>query len=228
MTRWPLLLLVGLLGACSNQVLSEAPLVAVGERPDEVVRPGRWKVLGEACGEARPPVIWSECGDSLLFDGDAVVFGDSGKTPVRAAAGRPTILQARGMGDRLVGRSLDDFALRQQGRPPLLSGDPPPFYLFFVVEPVRRDAEGRVIDLRLRSVQCGPPVKPLEPTDRPGPGLVMDEEANNCLAADRTALTAAARATLGRPSDRSEERYVWLGDLTEADRATIAQSTIAE
>lgn len=228
MMRWWLLLVVGLLAACSNQVFSETPLVAPDERPEDVVRPGRWKVLGEACGEVRPPVAWTECGDSVLFDGEALVFDESGKIPVQVAADEPTILQARGIGDRLVGRSLDDFARRQQGKPPLLKGDPPPFYLYFVIEPVRRDAEGRVIDLRLRSVQCGAPARPLEPTDKPEAGLVMDEEANNCLAADRSALAAAARATLGRLSDRSEERYVWLGDLTEADRTKIAQSTIAE
>jgi hypothetical protein len=228
MRRWIPILAAMLLSACSNQVLSDVPLIVAGEQPAEVVRVGRWVMLEDSCGDVAPPVAWTDCGEQALFDGALVAFEDQTAIPLRIGAGAPIVLQARQTGDRLIGRSLNDFALRQRGKLPPLTGPQPPYFLYYIVEPVRRDAEGRIVDLRLREVQCGPPRAPIEPTDRPGPGLTMDEEDNNCLAADRVALSGAARATRDRPYDRTEGRYVWVADLSQQDRARIAQSTIAE
>ncbi|MDO9335051.1 MAG: hypothetical protein Q7T61_01495 [Caulobacter sp.] len=207
--------IVGLLGACTNVVFSDAPLVAGDERPAEHIRDGRWVGLHETCEGLIPPVAWAECGDGILVQGGAISPSSDTEQGIALSSGVPTLMQVRFQGDRLTDRSLNDFGAMQLGRKPSREGPPPIAFVYSIVEPLRKDATGQVIEVRLRDLQCGPP----DETDmgrgtrRPFAEVAMDVEDNNCTVETRAALDSVARQSLALPRVK-DERYVWVRDLT--------------
>lgn len=187
------------------------------------------------CGAAVPPVSWDDCVSPTLFDGAILLSGEPPGFRVRLVGGAPLVLQVQLFGDRLLGKQLDDFALARQGKLPPRDGPLPAYYVYFLIEPLKRDDSGRVIELRLRPVECGrlPDGFEGKGTTRPLKGLAMDNEGLNCLAADRPALDRAVRATTTMPRRKLPgspplDVYRWVAELTPEDQARIRQSTIAE
>jgi hypothetical protein len=194
-----------LLGGC-NLVLSERPLfTAADEAAAAPLRPGLWRSDDPKCQvkESRPVQTWPSCASWVLVR--------SGEILELHAEKKPTTWQS----DTFVLAAGDPRILQTQ-----LVGDKGPIYAFTAVKPLRLDDQGRIVAFRSWAVQCGPPPTDAELPDaplpegaphpkagaprikkrdrgtlHPLPGLVMDDEGQNCLAREPAPVRAAAVAS---------------------------------
>lgn len=182
-----------LLGACSNQVFSERPLFAPTREP--ALRPGVWAAPSEPC----------------RFDPAAAL-----KAWPKCAGGQVVQPGQRAWRERRI-------SLQMVGDPPILQvsqSDRRGPYYYHALEPLRRDAQGHIVEMETWPVLCGPP-----PTPRPNeqgeweatdgvtdhllPGLIVSGQ--NCEARDPAAVRNAAAASRGWEADM-HVRSFWVRD----------------
>ncbi|HXV01014.1 MAG TPA: hypothetical protein VG166_10995 [Caulobacteraceae bacterium] len=192
-----------LLEAC-NVVVTRAPLLsAADEAGAPPLRPGVWRMeTDEPCqlDETRPLIEWPKCGAGAVIKPGAVGFYDrDGDAPVWTtqpfvlAAGEPRIGQAQAKisGDVKVGSN--------------------PF-VYFGGRPAKSDAEGRITEMNIWPVQCGPPPPgdKAESTAHPLPGIDMKPGDPVCTTNSVAVLRNAAKAS--EPWVPKALRARWLRD----------------
>ena len=203
---------VGLLGGC-NTITTTTPLFSRADASGAAqLRPGLWGAPADAkCvfDAAAPLETWPECakgaaiGDGVLSDYDAK--------------------------DGKVVRQSYDFVLAAGPRPVLQIHDGQPatatepaksIYLYGGVRIDKTDVQGRIVAMTTWPAQCGPPPpdkakvkgQPRYGTLHPLPGLLMDEDGNDCTTTSPDAVRNAAAASLRWASDPSILRWVRDGE----------------
>lgn len=210
----------GLVLAACNLITTETPLfTAADAAPTPPLREGIWAGVEKDCryDESRPVASWPKCADWFLVRGDVVSHYDAEKDAWEHASFR---------NGRLA--TFEDGAWNEEGGFLLVGGDPmigqlgsekegePKAYFYMGLRP-RLDDAGRVIEMSLWPVLCGPPPpapkegeKPVYATQNPFPGLTMVE--NNCTTSSQDALRAAARASEGLDATVPTARWLRDGD----------------
>jgi hypothetical protein len=192
MWRVRLLALVAVLGlsAC-NTVISTKPLFfAADTKGGPHLRDGLWLTQQRSdapCeGDLTGPVeSWPKCFDSFVVRGDAILDVDRDATPPKTetlpfvlAAGDPPIWQLP------VPRQEDGAEVA---------------FVFFGVEAVKTDDQGRITEYRIWSAMCGPPPPKADGKERgthdPLPGMKMDPQGVNCEPEDAEAVRRSVKAS---------------------------------
>ena len=177
-----------MLGACNVVVTTTPMFTKADEAGAPALKPGVWRLTGdEACtvDEAKPLIDWPKCAGGLVIkDGVAGYYNRDSSTPVWTlqpyvfAGGTPRIaqLQAKISGDVKVG------------------ADP---YVYAGARATKTDSEGRITEVDLWPVQCGPPPPgdKAESTSKPLPGIVMKPGDPVCTTTQVSVLRAAAKAS---------------------------------
>jgi hypothetical protein len=171
MRAWPVLCAALLLGGC-NMAHTDHPLFTAKDTMGApAFRPGVWADPDPGCNfDPNLPVAkWPDC-----VHGDSAPKADPGAS-LLIVSGKPLIVQ--------------------YGAKP---GNDTPSYFYFAIEPLRLDAEGRIVAMKAWPVQCGPPHHEVRSdkvhigTRHPLPGMTMDPDGNNCTVASAEAVRAAA------------------------------------
>ena len=190
--RWTILLAGLLLGACENQVFSQRPLFAESREP--ALRPGVWAAPNPPCrfDPAAPLAAWPKCAGGQIVKPDQRAWRDR-RVAVDLVGDTP-ILQVAQAGRR------------------------GPYY-YHALEPLRRDAQDRIVEVETWPVLCGPPPTPRPDedgewgadgaTDDPLPGLIVSGE--NCEACDPAAVRNAAAKSRRWEPDMHVRAY-WVRD----------------
>jgi hypothetical protein len=187
------------LSACNVVMSREALFTKADEDRAAPLKDGLWIQTDKDDGDcaldpAKPAAEWPECAEPQIIQGGLMV------DPSKPAAPEPFVLAA---GDpRVLQVKIDDKGLRA--------------FLYGAVKPVRRDAQGRVVEARTWITLCGEP--PPEPKDAKGPGdyltktplagLKPDVDTGSCWASDAASVRAAAKASEAWDKDRSVIRWV--------------------
>jgi hypothetical protein len=165
------------------------------------LREGVWRLAQPAdkpCpafDETRPLDAWPDCAMGLVVTASeikAMHRGDGGRTETEAfpyvlAAGDPPILQLADTSEATTG------------------------YLYVWLQPTKRGADGRVVELRGWRVLCGPPAPPDGSQTSLYPGLTPSN--GDCVATSRDALRAAAKASQhDDATDVTDIRWIRAGD----------------
>ncbi|MBD3729483.1 MAG: hypothetical protein IE933_07240 [Sphingomonadales bacterium] len=179
---------LGLALAGCNMVVSDQPWFE-RNAASPVIKSGIWGAADkEDCtfDSSAPLSEWPECSEPAIIDAQGnfnsrdKTSGDWRSITAVVGGGDPMILQ---------------FALPQE----MVSQAPgAPSYLYFALRPLARDADGRITDMRIWSVMCGPLAEGAEQsgdpkamvTKQPFAGLTLKD--GNCQAKDIPALTGAA------------------------------------
>lgn len=183
-----------LLGGCSMVTSPEPMFTAADAVGAPALRDGLWG--GEDCrpSEVRKAVgRWKAC-DWVLKRGDEWLSLDEtgwAATPFLVAAGAPLVAQLR---------------------------DKPQAYLYYGLEPLARDADGRVTRARIWPVLCAD--KALEARGETFADLTLGED-GNCTPAGPEAVRAAARSSRGAGAEGGDGDQVvgWLRDVRPGDFA---------
>jgi hypothetical protein len=196
-----------LLTGCENYVVSEKPWFRSEHAAGvQQVRSGWW-VVDDADCPVDPNVgstAWPDCANLMLVPEDwAGVMHAADGTELLLARGDPMIAQYE-----LV--SASDAAVPSQHG-----------YLYFGVNALKRDEQGRAVALNYWPALCGPPRsdRPVAATRRPWPGLHVRRQ-GGCLAKDLEALRGAIKLSGALSTDPFKARWVrdWRsGDQGEAD-----------
>jgi hypothetical protein len=180
------LALAASLSACNLVITTEPTYTAADAAGAPALRDGLWVSVEKDCDVdlAKPATEWPECaGWVAIKDGAMTGVGDDGeafKIPFVLAAGDPRVMQ---------------IELQEKA-------DGPRLFMYIAVKPVKRDAEGRIVEYTGWIVQCGPPPpkdtkradgQPRFGTLEPAPGMVMDAEQSGCTPSSKAALTGAAK-----------------------------------
>jgi len=183
MKPWLALCAVLLLGGC-NMVHSDHPLFAAKDAAGApTFRPGIWAAPDPGCDfDPNLPVkAWPQCAH-----GDAAPTAEPGGTML-IVAGKPLLIQFSSA-----------------------PGNDPVAFFYGAIEPLRLDAQGRIVAMKAWPVQCGPPHRQVRGdkgprgTRHPLPGMTMDADGNNCTTASTDTVRAAAgpsRAWADSPGD---------------------------
>lgn len=212
------------LSAC-NMVVSDKPMFDAPSGPQ--LRDGLWANLNTpdcAVGADQPVAQWPECAKPMLVRGGDYSGPPSGSSELSDAqrldpANWESIPHVLVDGDpqvdqiRLVAKPDQGDGGDGQGAiaaPPAAGLRPDKdAYLFFAVRPVKRDADGRIVETQRWPVLCGPmPEKPGQGkdgmpvlvTNKPFKGLVVADGA--CTASSIAALMGAAKQSeaLAKPT----------------------------
>jgi hypothetical protein len=204
--------LAGLLGGC-NMVVTTTPIFSrTAEAGGPGLRPGLWSNPKDASctfdGTA-PLTEWPECAHGAII-GDGAISGYDKKDgqSVRQsfdyilAAGRPPVLQIH-----VVQPASDAGPARS-------------VYVYGGMRVDKLDERGRITGLTTWLTLCGPPPpqnatlkgQPRYGSLKPLPGLVMDEDGNDCTTTSPEALRRAAQASQAWADEPSTLRWVRDGD----------------
>lgn len=203
-----------LLGGCNNFVHSSRPWFTEADaRQAPAVRSGWWVVSDPLCrfsSAEAPSSTWPKCvtrfllppGDRLILQGN-----ESTRFEYLLAPGQPLIVQGLTPGD-------------DRAEPPRADE-----YGYLGLQPRQRDPQGRITAFDLWFVLCGPPRRthgepsPIDRTDRPWPGLVIEDEAAGCTARDVEALRGAARRSKRSGALSADHNLVrWIRDWRPGDQ----------
>ena len=187
-----------LISGC-NAVTTPAPLFPTDRG---VLKPGVWRAdMQKDCTfDDRAPISqWPSCAAAPVIhaNGAGRVSGpDEGAASfdLRVVRGDPLLVQAtaiRAKGDESGSQSL---TLYLAGRATTL------------------DAKGRATAVELWLVQCGPPGEGAALTQRPLPGLVLDQQAKSCTTDQPEVLRDAGRASEAWTDPDGPLRLRWLRD----------------
>jgi len=180
--------------ACNTIVSSKPWFVHAAGAPQ--LREGLWRGLSDQpcdVDEKQPVQTWPTCAfafvvrasDITLYERDDKGQATPSTVSYVLAAGDPAILQ------------LDDTTAK------------PPQFEYAWLTPVRRDGQGRIIELRGGGVGCGPG-KTATAGAQPGlyPGVTVQNGA--CVAASVEVLRAAAKSSIGDDDPTMVAHVRWL------------------
>ena len=188
---WPVFWAVLLLGGC-NMVHTDHPLFTAADAVGApTFRPGVWAAPDPHCDfdPNQPVKAWPQCAH-----GDSMLEAEKGVS-MMLVPGAPMIIQ---------------FASNK----PEAGSTAPQDYFYVAIDPLRRDAAGRIVAMNSWAVACGPPRRGAHSngprgTLHPWPGMTMDPDGNNCTAASAAVVRTAA--VLSRPRGAPNGVY-WVRD----------------
>ena len=182
------------LGAC-NTIVSSKPWFQPAAGGPQLL-PGVWRADSEApcdLDEKQPVQTWPTCAFGVVVTASTLTLyehDDKGQVkpqtvPYVLGAGEPVILQ------------LDDTTAN------------PPQYEYAWLTPLRRDAKGRIVELRGGGIGCGGRSS-VGPDNQVAnyPGVTTQNGA--CMAGTLAALRAAARASVGDTEPKDIAHVSWL------------------
>jgi hypothetical protein len=192
-----------------NLVVSPTPVfTAADARGAPPLRPGVWAAMDPDCkfDDKAPAADWPQCAQG------AVINATDGWSPDKKADSAPYVLAA---GDPRV--------LQTPSPVPTGSQTTKTLYFFLAVNPLARDAQGRIVKVEVWFIQCGPPppkAKPDAPasdkpddanvTREPLPGMKID--GGLCTPTDKAAVRHAAKASRARAQQPAVLRWVRDGE----------------
>jgi hypothetical protein len=223
--------LIGLSGC--NRVISADPwFTAADAQEAPKFREGLWVSLSEEdcrVDVTRPAERWPDCAQASFVRGDewlAMAWDDPDAdaprrrtfvgwqaSPMLVANGNPLIGQIEMEGNEPTATS--DVGVGEAESEAAM-GSRTHFFFYAAIHPTHFDEQGKVVAFETWSVECGPRREPADDesvvdssyvTDRPFPGLTVDED--NCTAESVEALRRAA--TLSKPLD-THGTARWLRD----------------
>jgi hypothetical protein len=199
-----------MLAACGNAVTSHAPLFSAADAKGQAqLRSGVWGLSDSSklptckVDTNQPVQTWDSCASGVVVHPGELLGGKAGE-PLEVqnrtvlARGAPAVLQVLDLGDH--------------------SGVPR--YYYAGVQPLKLDAKGRVIELKVWEAMCGPP-PPDDPggqnqhlTDRMFPGLVADQTNYNCVARAKgpVRVSAARSIAVVRQNGGGQLYFRWYRD----------------
>lgn len=222
------------LGGC-NMVVSDKPWFAASEAAQPGLKDGLWVNLKGPDCQFDPALAvqdWPECAQPMLVDG-AFYRGPNGKADEDKAqladvAKWDKIEHVLVAGDPLI----DQIDMKSGADDPTRSDSKG--YLYIAARIVKRDADGRAIEVQRWPVACGPMPKQLPkrkgmpiPSDfvtkAPFPGLKVKDSA--CTAADIAALRRAAALSekIAVPNKTPPITSRWVRAKADGGQAISAQ-----
>ena len=197
------------LAACTDMVISPTPMIAAqesGQAPK--LKPGFWSY--DACADPREQGRWT-CANGFVVSDETIDQSPPPPGGYGAVAGGdlkpPPFAYRIGVGDPL----LVQVQLERAGGVEASRT----FYTFVALDPVSRDATGRIDRAEVWLVKCGPPTEPKpgdmgpRPTEHPFSGVV--ETDYGCRPTDRAGLLSAALASRTMAAkDASRAVYRWI------------------
>lgn len=206
MVRLLLLALAALtLGAC-NMVYSEKPLFTAAEaKAGPGLKPGIWIKRAPDCDVdlSRPVKEWPECAEpGRVGPRDIGDMKDASKrSNYILVPGEPHVMQ---------------FEVK-------LDKDAKTLFMFMGVEPLKRDEKGRIVEMRLWMVQCGPPPPKEAETGAPPPPENETEEER----AARIEREAQAMISSGVTKEPLEGLTIEAGMCKAVDPAAVRRAVAA-
>jgi len=185
-------LLAAGLSACNLVTTSEPMFTAADAAGAPALREGLWANIEPDCKVdlKKPASRWPSCAEGFVIQ-DGMLFSQDEASDKDQRAGfilastDPRILQIKLTGE--------DGNADQVG------------YFYFGVDPLKFDAQGRILEFTAWLVLCGPPPpKDYKLPDgerrygtlEPFAGMIMDEALSDCSPVDENALAPAAAASL--------------------------------
>jgi hypothetical protein len=205
------LLAVTLSLAACNSVISGQPIFTDADRANApLMQPGIW--VSQGCTVELTHQHATVC--AIRYEVTAQTIRFILDDQAFAHADAPSAPDAAALSQAQVQTDTRFPYLVAAGNPPIVqvapAGDGDTYFFFYAIEPVATGADGRVVEINMWPVLCGPPAKPESeaelarkrkddswyvspPTDKPFPGIEVS--GGGCSATDRDAVITAARAS---------------------------------